>query len=70
VRATIFQIRLVHTVIFWVLSPCVLYALFSGIADRVTVWTARGRACPEARRSDRRVVAFKKARSVSLRDGR
>ena len=36
---TIFQIKLVHTVIFCVLSLCVLYALFSGLADRVTPWT-------------------------------
>ena len=36
---TIFHIKLVHTVIFWVLSLCVLYALFSGLADRVTSWT-------------------------------
>lgn len=38
-KITIFQIKLVHTVIFWGLSLCVLYALFSGIADRVTAWT-------------------------------
>ena len=39
VKITIFQIKLLHTVIFWVLSLCVLYALFSGVADRVTPWT-------------------------------
>ena len=38
-RITIFQIKLVHTLIFWFLSLCVAYALFSGIADRITVWT-------------------------------
>jgi hypothetical protein len=38
-RITIFQIKLVHTLIFWVLSLCVAYALFSGVADRITVWT-------------------------------
>lgn len=38
-KVTIFQIKLVHTVVFWVLSLCVLYALFSGIADRITPWT-------------------------------
>lgn len=38
-RITIFQIKLVHTVIFWILSLCVLYALFSALADRVTPWT-------------------------------
>jgi hypothetical protein len=36
---TIFQIKLVHTAIFWVLSFCVAYALFSGVADRLTTWT-------------------------------
>ena len=36
---TILQIKIVHTVIFWVLSLCVLYALFSGVADQVTPWT-------------------------------
>ena len=36
---TVFQIQLVHTVIFSVLSACVVCALFSGIADRITVWT-------------------------------
>ena len=36
---TIFQIKVVHTVIFWVLSVCVVYVLFSGVADRVTSWT-------------------------------
>jgi hypothetical protein len=38
-RITTFQIKLVHTLIFWVLSLCVAYALFSGVADRITVWT-------------------------------
>ena len=36
---TIFQIKLIHTAIFSVLSGCVLYTLFSGLADRITVWT-------------------------------
>jgi hypothetical protein len=36
---TIFQIKLVHTVIFWVLSSCVMYALLSGATDRITTWT-------------------------------
>jgi len=39
VRITLFQIKALHTVIFWVLSLCVVYALYSGLADRVTVWT-------------------------------
>lgn len=38
-KITIFQIRLAHTIVFWILSACVVYALFSGIADRVTPWT-------------------------------
>jgi hypothetical protein len=39
VRITIFQIKLVHTIIFWILSLCTVYALFSGVADRITLWT-------------------------------
>jgi hypothetical protein len=39
VKVTIFQIKLVHTFVFWVLSLCVVYALFSGIADQITPWT-------------------------------
>jgi heme/copper-type cytochrome/quinol oxidase subunit 3 len=44
VKITILQIKLVHTVIFWILSLCVLYALFSGLADRITTstWVAVG----------------------------
>ena len=38
-KITILQIKLVHTLIFWVLSLCVLYALVSGVADRITTWT-------------------------------
>ena len=38
-KITIFQIKLVHTVIFWVLSLCVVYTLFSGIANRISAWT-------------------------------
>ena len=38
-RITIFQMKLVHTFIFWVLSLCVAYALFSGVTDRITMWT-------------------------------
>ncbi len=33
------MIKLVHTLIFWLLSLCVAYALFSAVADRITVWT-------------------------------
>jgi hypothetical protein len=39
VRFTIFQIKLVHTVVFWLLSACVVYALYSGVAGRITPWT-------------------------------
>jgi hypothetical protein len=38
-KITILQIKVAHTVIFWVLSLCVLYVLYSGLADRITVWT-------------------------------
>lgn len=38
-RITVLQIKVVHTLVFWVLSLCVAYALFCGIADRITVWT-------------------------------
>lgn len=38
-KVTIFQIKLVHTVIFWILSLCVVYALFSGLVGRIDVWT-------------------------------
>jgi hypothetical protein len=39
VKITLFQIKLVHTIIFWVLSLCTVYALYSGVADHVTIWT-------------------------------
>ncbi len=38
-RLTILRVKILHSLIFWVLSACVLYALYSGIADRVTRWT-------------------------------
>jgi hypothetical protein len=38
-RITVFRIKLVHTLAFWVLSLCVVYALYSGAADRITGWT-------------------------------
>lgn len=38
-RITLFQIKLVHTLIFWILSLCTVYTLFSGIAGRITMWT-------------------------------
>ena len=36
---SIFGIKLVHTLVFWILSVCVLYALFSGITGDITIWT-------------------------------
>jgi hypothetical protein len=39
VRLTIFHVKLIHTLIFWLLSACVLYVLFSGVAGRITTWT-------------------------------
>jgi hypothetical protein len=39
VKITFLQIKIFHTVIFWILSACVVYALYSGIADRVGAWT-------------------------------
>ncbi len=38
-KLTLLQIKIVHTVIFWVLSACVLYALYSGISGRLSAWT-------------------------------
>ena len=43
-KVTLFQIKLVHTLVFWVLSLCVVYALYSGAADRIGTgtWVAIG----------------------------
>jgi hypothetical protein len=38
-KLTLFHVKLAHTLIFWFLSACVLYALFSAIADHITTWT-------------------------------
>jgi len=38
-RVTLLQIKVVHTVVFWILSLCTLYALYCGIVDRITTWT-------------------------------
>jgi hypothetical protein len=38
-KVTIFRIKLLHTVIFWVLSACVAYALYGGVTGRITTWT-------------------------------
>lgn len=37
--STIFRIKLLHTVIFWILSACVVYALYSGVVGDITAWT-------------------------------
>jgi hypothetical protein len=39
VKVTLFRIKLVHTVIFWILSFCTVYALWSGVVGRITTWT-------------------------------
>jgi hypothetical protein len=36
---TVFHVKLVHTLIFAVLSACVLYVLASGAFNRITAWT-------------------------------
>ena len=38
-KITIFHIKLIHTIIFWILSSCVLYSLFSSISGQITPWT-------------------------------
>ncbi|APV50403.1 hypothetical protein BWI17_12280 [Betaproteobacteria bacterium GR16-43] len=38
-QVTVLQIKVVHTLIFIVLSACVLYVVFSGALDRITPWT-------------------------------
>jgi hypothetical protein len=38
-KLTILHVKILHTVIFWILSACVAYALYSGVADRITTWT-------------------------------
>ena len=38
-KITIFQIKVVHTIVFWILSLCVVYTLWSGVSDRITPWT-------------------------------
>jgi hypothetical protein len=39
VKVTLLQIKIVHTAVFWLLSLCVAYALYCGIANRIGVWT-------------------------------
>lgn len=38
-RPTLFQIKLIHTLIFFLLSFCVVFALLSAIANDITLWT-------------------------------
>jgi hypothetical protein len=38
-RITIRHIKIVHTLIFWLLSLCVVYSLMSGISGHLTLWT-------------------------------
>jgi hypothetical protein len=38
-RLTVLHVKLVHTLIFAVLSGCVLYILASGAFNRITPWT-------------------------------
>ena len=44
VKLTIFHVKVVHTVIFWVLSACVLHVLFGAVTGRITTvtWVAVG----------------------------
>jgi hypothetical protein len=39
VKLSVFQIKLLHSAIFWGLSLCIVYVLFCGLSDRVTIWT-------------------------------
>jgi hypothetical protein len=39
VQLTVQHVKLVHTLIFVVLSACVLYVVASGAFDRITPWT-------------------------------
>jgi hypothetical protein len=38
-RVTILHIKVVHTIIFGVLSACVIYVVVSGAFNRITPWT-------------------------------
>ncbi len=38
-RVTLLQIKVVHTLVFFVLSGCVVLVLYSGVSDRITRWT-------------------------------
>jgi hypothetical protein len=45
VEVAVLRIKLVHTVIFWFLSGCVVYALFSGVTGRLMAWTGAALGC-------------------------
>ena len=38
-RLSILQIKLIHTAIFYLFSGCVVYALYSGLVNQITLWT-------------------------------
>jgi len=38
-RVTILQIKVVHTVVFAILSGCVVYTLYSAVFNQITRWT-------------------------------
>ncbi|WP_017305224.1 hypothetical protein [Spirulina subsalsa] len=38
-KITVTQIKVLHTIIFWILSLCVLYSLFSAVSGKITLWT-------------------------------
>ena len=38
-RVTLLQVKVVHTVVFAVLSACVLHTLYSAVFGRITAWT-------------------------------
>lgn len=39
---TLLQIKVVHTLVFFFLSACVVLVVYSGVSDRVTPWTWLG----------------------------
>jgi hypothetical protein len=39
IRVTIFQIKFIHTVIFWILTGCIVFAFWSGAMNRISNWT-------------------------------
>jgi hypothetical protein len=43
-KLTLLHVKIAHTVIFWFLSACVVYTLYSAVADRVSwlTWMAAG----------------------------